>query len=134
MNCSGLICLDFDDVGGGEAIDSLKASVSKDPSVVCAFVSPSGEGLKVVIVSGAESVDEHKECWNAAKDVFTGYVDPQSSAKLDSAPSTLSGSRPLFSMGARCALAGRNKLSLFLKQARCALPAGPNKQQRLKYL
>ena len=91
MNCSGLICLDFDDVGGGEAIDSLKASVSKDPSVVCAFVSPSGEGLKVVIVSGAESVDEHKECWNAAKDVFTGYVDPQSSAKLDSAPSNISG-------------------------------------------
>ena len=92
MNCSGLICLDFDDVGGGEAIDSLKASVSKDPSVVCAFVSPSGEGLKVVIVSGAESVDEHKECWNAAKDVFTGYLDPQSSAKLDSKPSsTISG-------------------------------------------
>jgi hypothetical protein len=91
VNCSGLICLDFDDVGGGEAIGSLKASVSEEPSVVCAFVSPSGEGLKVVIVSGAESVDEHKECWNAAKDVFTGYVDPQSSAKLDSAPSNISG-------------------------------------------
>ena len=84
--CSGLICLDFDNVGGKEAIHSLKTSVSKHPSVVCAFTSPSGNGLKVVFASDSESVAEHNQCWTAAQEVFAGYIAPSSSTILDRSP------------------------------------------------
>ncbi|MFX3681376.1 MAG: BT4734/BF3469 family protein [bacterium] len=87
--CSGLICLDFDKVGGEEAIHSLKTSVSKHPSVLCAFTSPSGNGLKVVFASDSESEAEHNQCWTAAREVFAGYIAPSSSTKLDSTPKNI---------------------------------------------
>lgn len=49
---SGLICIDFDGIGFDptdlSAVNAAKSKAADDPAVVCAFVSPSGTGLKVV--------------------------------------------------------------------------------------
>ena len=43
---SGLACLDFDDV---EQLEELRESVNKDSFTFSSFVSPSGDGLKVLV-------------------------------------------------------------------------------------
>jgi hypothetical protein len=43
---SGLACLDFDNV---EDLSSLKESVNLDDFTFCSFISPSGDGLKVLV-------------------------------------------------------------------------------------
>jgi len=66
---SGLICLDFD---GYETTDQMladKASMSSDPYVLSVFVSPSGNGLKV-IVKIPEDADNHKRYFDALNDHF----------------------------------------------------------------
>lgn len=49
---SGLICIDFDGIGLDpndlSAVNAAKSKAADDPTVVCAFISPSGTGLKVV--------------------------------------------------------------------------------------
>lgn len=44
---SGLICCDLDNLGNQTA--SIKEAVTHDPCVLAAFLSPTGEGLKVVL-------------------------------------------------------------------------------------
>ena len=56
---SGFICLDFDGYETTEQMIADKQSMSDDKYVLSVFVSPSGNGLKV-IVKIPEDADNHK--------------------------------------------------------------------------
>ena len=67
VDYSHLVVLDYDDLSDVE-ID--KASVSAlDDYTLCAFISPSGNGLKIVIATPAAGGD-HKFSWQAAADYY----------------------------------------------------------------
>lgn len=56
---SGMYCYDLDDLGG-ESPSKMKKVVSYIDSLVCAFTSPRGEGLKVILMG---KVGDHREIW-----------------------------------------------------------------------
>jgi len=66
---SGLVCLDFDHV---ENLENFKISLSKDKFVMIAFISPSGDGLKVVVKIPA-SIENHASSCRALKEYFKDY-------------------------------------------------------------
>lgn len=59
---TGIVCVDFDDVPDPEA---KKAEIQSDPYVALCFVSPSGRGLKIWILSEL-GVERHKEVYLSA--------------------------------------------------------------------
>jgi hypothetical protein len=46
---SGLLCLDIDKIGTFEEVEKVKEELAKDEFVNVAFISPSGDGLKLII-------------------------------------------------------------------------------------
>jgi len=69
INHSGLICLDFD---GYDNLDEMmidKERISKDKYTMSVFVSPSGNGLKVIVKIPSE-VDNHKRYFDALGEHF----------------------------------------------------------------
>lgn len=66
---SGLICLDFDGYESEQSMLADKDTISSDPYVMSAFVSPSGNGLKVLIKIPADA-DNHKRYFDALGDHF----------------------------------------------------------------
>jgi len=83
---SGVLCVDFDDVG--EGLHALRDSLSVDPHVLAYFRSPRGNGLKVFVPVNATNADEHRHCAQSAHNHFRPLV-PEG-AKLDTAPSNVS--------------------------------------------
>ena len=63
---SGLVCLDFDHI---EDIQKFKDRFKNDKHVMMAFVSPSGDGLKVVIKIPA-NINSHADSCRALKQYF----------------------------------------------------------------
>lgn len=63
---SGLICLDFDHI---EDVEKFKERFKKDKHVLMAFISPSGDGLKVVIKVPA-NIQTHADSCRALKQKF----------------------------------------------------------------
>lgn len=61
---SGYICLDFDGYKTKKDMVDFKEILSKDPYVMSAFVSPSGNGLKVIVKIPADP-QNHKAYFNA---------------------------------------------------------------------
>ena len=75
MQHSGLICLDFDGYPKNKEMLSHKEKLSKDRYVRSVFVSPSGNGLKVLIKVPADP-DNHVNYFNALKKHFDSpYFD-----------------------------------------------------------
>jgi len=70
INHSGLIALDFDHV---KELDNLKQQIIKDDIVYMAFVSPSGDGLKVIVKIPAD-VKTHKGSAAALAEYFNGVA------------------------------------------------------------
>ena len=66
---SGLICLDFDDYANKKAMLKEKEILSKDKYVYSVFVSPSGNGLKV-LVKIPEDSDNHVNYFNSLQNHF----------------------------------------------------------------
>ena len=66
---SGLICLDFDGYEKKKELISHKENLTKDPYVYAAFVSPSGNGLKVLVRVPADP-DNHVNYFNALQKHF----------------------------------------------------------------
>jgi hypothetical protein len=64
---SGLLVLDFDDCG-----TDRKEEIAADPHVVLCFVSPSGNGLKVVVSIEADAA-LHGESFDAARAYFRDH-------------------------------------------------------------
>jgi hypothetical protein len=64
MQHSGIICLDFDHVTD---IAAVRIQVQSDPYILALFVSPSGDGLKLLLpIEGSK----HKEAFLALQDYF----------------------------------------------------------------
>jgi hypothetical protein len=63
---SGLVCLDFDHI---DDVEKFKERFKKDKHVLMAFVSPSGDGLKVVIKIPA-NIQTHADSCRALKQYF----------------------------------------------------------------
>jgi hypothetical protein len=66
---SGIICLDFDGYEKKKELISHKENLTKDPYVYSAFVSPSGNGLKVLVRVPADP-DNHVNYFNALQKHF----------------------------------------------------------------
>jgi len=66
---SGLICLDFDDYANKKGMLKEKETLSKDKYVYSVFVSPSGNGLKV-LVKIPEDSDNHVNYFNSLQNHF----------------------------------------------------------------
>ena len=67
---SGLICLDFDGYEDKQSMLSDKDLISSDPHVMSAFVSPSGNGLKVIVKIPAD-IENHKRYFDALGEHFS---------------------------------------------------------------
>jgi hypothetical protein len=75
---SGFICLDFDGYKTDSEMNKDKKSMSKDKFTYSVFVSPSGNGLKV-IVRIPKDVDNHKRYFNSLESHFNSeYFDKTS--------------------------------------------------------
>lgn len=61
---SGLICLDFDGYANKREMMAEKRSIASDEYVMSVFVSPSGDGLKV-LVKIPQDIDNHVRYFNA---------------------------------------------------------------------
>ena len=61
---SGLICLDFDAFETNKAMLAYKSFLAKDEYVYAVFISPSGDGLKV-LVRIPPDIDDHKAYFNS---------------------------------------------------------------------
>ena len=61
---SGLICLDFDDFPSNDEILAKKDELANDPYTFSVFISPSGNGLKVLVKIPADA-NKHKSFFNA---------------------------------------------------------------------
>ena len=72
---SGLVCLDFDDFKNNQDLLDFKDSFLQDKFVYCCFISPSGNGLKVLVKIPAET-HNHKKYFDALKEYFnTSHFD-----------------------------------------------------------
>ena len=72
---SGLVCLDFDDFKNNQDLLYFKDSFLQDKFVYCCFISPSGNGLKVLVKIPAET-HNHKKYFDALKEYFnTSHFD-----------------------------------------------------------
>jgi len=69
INHSGLICLDFDGYDTESDMLSDKEKISNDRFVMSVFISPSGNGLKIIIKIPAEP-DNHKRYFEALGEYF----------------------------------------------------------------
>jgi hypothetical protein len=67
---SGIICLDFDDFKTKKEMNECKSDLAGDDFVLSVFISPSGDGLKV-LVKIPKNADEHKLYFDALADYFS---------------------------------------------------------------
>ena len=75
---SGIICLDFDDYEKKTIMKEHKDEIAKDKYVYSVFISPSGNGLKVLIKVPAD-IDNHINYFNSLEEYFDStYFDKTS--------------------------------------------------------
>ena len=79
---SRLLHLDYDKV---EDVESLKEIIVKIPFTYSAFISPSGNGLKVFVMTDAK-LDSHTEFFNAIRSYYDGIVGLESDRKVKDVP------------------------------------------------
>jgi hypothetical protein len=78
LSHSGLICLDFDGYGKQKDLIEDKESLSKDIYVFSVFVSPSGNGLKVIVKIPSDA-ENHTSYFNSLEKHFNSpYFDKTS--------------------------------------------------------
>ena len=70
MEHSGFICLDFDGYKKNKDLLEQKERISKDKHTYSVFISPSGNGLKV-IVKIPQDIDNHKNYFNSLESHFS---------------------------------------------------------------
>jgi DNA-binding transcriptional MerR regulator len=72
---SGIICLDFDGYEKKKLLLEHKENLTKDPHTYCVFISPSGNGLKVLVKIPALS-DNHTKYFNSLQKYYESpYFD-----------------------------------------------------------
>jgi len=66
---SGFICLDFDKFLDSETLLTWKDTLEADEYTYCVFLSPSGNGLKVIVKIPAE-INKHRAYFDALKEYY----------------------------------------------------------------
>jgi archaellum biogenesis ATPase FlaH len=79
---SRLLHLDYDKV---EDVESLKENIINIPFTHSAFISPSGNGLKVFVMTDAK-IDTHTEFFNAIRSYYDGIVGLESDGIVKDVP------------------------------------------------
>ena len=82
---SGIICFDFDKLGE-EELKAFKRSLKALACVYAFFISPSGNGLKVLVHVKADDPEEHKLAWETAAEQLQSLTK----VKADEAPKNIS--------------------------------------------
>lgn len=77
-NYNGLIGLDYDHVN---SVQELKSKLVKLPYTEIAFISPSGDGVKVFVRTNS-TADNHKEVFNAVRAFYDDAVGEKSDAAV----------------------------------------------------
>lgn len=68
IESSGYACLDFDDI---ENLEEAKEKLKQDEYTFCLFISPSGNGLKLIVkIPQVKDNEEYKEYWNSISEHF----------------------------------------------------------------
>lgn len=69
IKSSGYACLDFDEI---ENLQDAKKKLSEDKFSHCVFISPSGNGLKLIVkIPEVKSDNEYKKYWNSISKHFS---------------------------------------------------------------
>lgn len=79
---SRLLHLDYDKI---EDVESLKKNIIKIPFTYSAFISPSGNGLKVFVMTDAK-LESHTEFFNAIRSYYDGIVGLESDGIIKDVP------------------------------------------------
>lgn len=69
LDHSGLICLDFDNYDSNKSLMEARNEIISSPYVYACFVSPSGDGLKVIVKIPKDSMN-HRHYFRALQDHF----------------------------------------------------------------
>jgi len=69
LNHSGLICLDFDGFSSKDLLHKKKKELTKDKFTYSVFISPSGNGLKVLVKIPKE-IENHKRYFLSLQDYY----------------------------------------------------------------
>ena len=69
---SQILCVDLDELG--QRLPDLRAKLDVDPHVIAVFLSPSGEGLKVLLFVGGDAA-QHRDAFLAAEAYFKRTYD-----------------------------------------------------------
>ena len=111
---SGLVCFDFDKLEGGE-INALRCSLKTLPCVYAFFLSPRGNGLKVLIHAKADDAEEHKNCWGIAAEKLQAVCK----VEVDPAPKNIA---------SKCFVSFDPDLWVNTKELHCIFPISPTLQ------
>jgi hypothetical protein len=74
VNHSGFACLDFDDVGSFKDAECFRDSLQDNEYIYCAFISPSGDGVKA-IVKVPKDIQNYKKYYEALCETFDSKLD-----------------------------------------------------------
>jgi P4 family phage/plasmid primase-like protien len=80
---TGLCVLDLDDVPG--VVEVRKRMIFEDKHVLAAWMSPRGNGIKVLVEFDVVDPDSHDRCWASAR----AYFDHSENLRLDSSAADL---------------------------------------------
>lgn len=76
---AGLACMDYDHVPN---LDELKDKVNNDPFTFSSFISPSGDGLKVLVrIPKVNNDDDYKDYYYSLQDHFNKYGETDPATK-----------------------------------------------------
>lgn len=67
---SGLICIDFDNYANDDEMNEDYQSIIRDRYTFIGFISPSGDGFKIVVKIPPCTANEHDQYFNALRDYY----------------------------------------------------------------
>lgn len=82
LSLSGLVCIDVDHVDEHE-LDRIKQTLSGWSCVLAFFTSPSGDGLKVIIKTDNNSIDDYGNCYRQVEQLFTDAFGIQPDSRCE---------------------------------------------------
>ena len=75
-------CIDIDHQTGLD-LNCIKQTISSWPFVLAYFLSPSGDGLKVVIITDNYSIDDYGNCYRQVENLFTDAFGIQPDSRCE---------------------------------------------------
>ena len=82
VSLSSLVCIDIDHRAEPDLV-GIKQEISNWPFVLAYFLSPSGDGLKVVIRTDNYSIDDYGNCYRQVEKLFTDKFGIQPDSRCE---------------------------------------------------